>query len=131
VRIKRCGWSQRSDALKAAGQAIPEYQGIRMIVDTGATVSVVEETILQKLGLSPTGMTQILTPSTKGAPFTCATYDILLAIYHAKYPLLHTTFPVIGSDFTGQGIHGLIGCDILSQCLFQFDGVGNTFNLAF
>ncbi len=102
-----------------------------MILDTGATATVVDEKVLQRLGLTPTGIMQILTPSTKGVPHSCATYDVMLGIYHAQHPMIENTFPVIGSDFSGQSIQGLVGCDFLSRCLMVYDGVAKTFTLAF
>jgi predicted aspartyl protease len=122
---------EREEALKKATQTVPPLSKIRMIVDTGATGTAIDESVLKSLGLTPTGTTQILTPSTKGTPVVCATYDILLAVYHAKFPLVQTTLPVIASDFTGQTIQGLIGCDVLRECLLVLDGASGQFTLAF
>jgi hypothetical protein len=41
------------------------------------------------------------------------------------------TVPVTGNNFTGQGIQGLIGLDVLSLCLFWVDGVAGKFTIAF
>jgi hypothetical protein len=122
---------QRADALRSAGRPIPDLQLVRMIIDTGATASAIDEKVVKHLGLSPTGITQILTPSTKGVSVACANYDVFLAIDHAKYPLVHTTLPMIASNFSGQNIQGLIGCDVLQQCLFILDGAAGNFTLAF
>jgi predicted aspartyl protease len=122
---------QREQALKAANVRVPSVVSVRMILDTGATETVIDEKVLHNLGLTPTGIMQILTPSTKGVPYNCSTYDVMLGIYHAEYPMIENTFPVIGSDFSGQRIQGLIGCDVLSRCLMVYDGVSKTFTLAF
>ena len=121
----------RRAALTAAKQQVPALVRARMIVDTGASGTVVDEKVLKSLALTPTGTTQILTPSTKGTPVTCPTYDVLLAVDHAKYPLVLGTVPVVGGDFSGQGIEGLIGRDVLQECLLVYDGVAGTFALAF
>jgi hypothetical protein len=123
--------NERRTALAAAKATVPPYVRLRMIVDTGATATVVDEAAIKPLGLSPTGLTPIHTPSTGGTPATCATYDISLALYHVTQPLILGTIPVIASDFSSQGIHGLIGCDVLRRCLFVYDGVAGSFTLAF
>ena len=121
----------RRAALLAAKQPVPPPVRARMIVDTGASGTVIAESILHSLALTPTGTAEILTPSTRGTPVTCDTYDVLLAIEHAKYPLILGTAPIIASDFSGQAIDGLIGRDVLQECLFIYDGVSGTFSLAF
>jgi len=125
------GSDPRRDALRVANLAIPPLIAARMIIDTGASCTAIQETILKSLGLTPTGTSQILTPSSKGAPITCATYDVLLSVYHEKHPLVLGTVAVIGSDFSGQGIDGLIGRDVLQECLMIYDGTAGTFSLAF
>lgn len=118
-------------ALQAAGRPIPPHARVEMIIDTGASCTVIEESVLQSLGLTPTGTTQILTPSTQGTPMSCPIYDVLLGVHHAKYSLMLGTVPVVASDFRGQGIQGLIGRDVLQECLFVYDGAAGTFTLAF
>jgi hypothetical protein len=74
------------------------------------------------------------TPSTGATPVPVDTYDISLIIYataqHA--PLVHHTIPVICSELlAAQGIHALIGRDILKSCLLTYDGMAGLFSLAF
>jgi hypothetical protein len=63
----------RAAALKAANKSVPPVKQARVILDTGATVSAIDEVVLKSLGLTPTGTTQIHTPSTKGNPIICPT----------------------------------------------------------
>ncbi|HZL35223.1 MAG TPA: retropepsin-like aspartic protease [Tepidisphaeraceae bacterium] len=111
--------------------AIPNVIQSRLILDTGATTTLIDESVLKSLGLTPTGTAQILTPSTGGTAITCPMYDVFLGINHPNHALSLGTIPVIGSDFTGQGIQGLVGCDVLKGCLLIYDGVSATFTLAF
>jgi predicted aspartyl protease len=122
---------ERQQALVAAGQPIPASLQTKMIIDTGATGSVLDEAVIKQLGLTPTGTTQILTPSSKGIPSICPTFDVQITIYHRQYALVHQTFPVISSDLRGQNIQRLLGCDFLQHCLLIFDGMRGEFTLAF
>jgi hypothetical protein len=123
--------SQREAALRAANQPVRPPVPIRALIDTGASATVIDESVLRQLGLAPTGTVQILTPSTRGVPITCMAYDIKAGIYHPAHSLVLGTFPVIAGDFTGQTISALIGRDVLRNCLFIYDGVALHFTIAF
>jgi len=101
------------------------------MIDTGASGTAIDENAIKPLGLTPTGSTQIHTPSTRGTAATCPTYDVAVGIYHSVSPLLIATVPVIASDFTGMGFDALVGRDVLQRCLFLYDGVAGTFTIGF
>jgi len=122
---------QRQTAIKAAGQPIPPIVKVNALIDTGASGTVIEEKVLHQLGLTPTGAINIFTPSTKGTPVTCMTYDVFLGLYHPTFSLLNGNFPVVASDFSGQSIQALIGRDLLKQCVLIYNGDNNTFTLGF
>lgn len=47
-------------------------------------------------------------------------------------PLIFQTIPVIAADLLeAQGFHALIGRDILSRCLFSYNGEVGIFTLAY
>ncbi len=48
--------------------AIPNPVAVKGLVDTGASCTVIDPTVVQRLGLTPTGSTMILTPSTGSTP---------------------------------------------------------------
>jgi hypothetical protein len=58
----------RRAALLAAKQDIPTPVQIRALVDTGASGTCVDPSVLQSLGLTPTGSVQVNTPSTGPTP---------------------------------------------------------------
>lgn len=95
--------------------------------------------MLQPLNLTPTGSTGINTPSTGAAAETRLIYDVSLIILHPQYganppvpALVKNTIPVICTElFAAQGIHALIGRDVLQSCLLVYDGVNGTFSLAY
>lgn len=124
----------RRTALQTAGFPIPESRVIRALVDTGASFTSVEPSVLQELGLTPTGTIDIVTPSTGQNVHTTETYDIDFAIYASTTdpPLLMPNLRVAACElFLKQGIHALIGRDVLGRCIFIYNGEPGIFSLAF
>lgn len=76
----------------------------------------------------------MFTPSTGAAPAAADQYDVGLAIFAAanQVPLFLPTVAVIAADLLqAQGIHALIGRDILGQCVLHYNGATASFTLAF
>jgi hypothetical protein len=127
----------RRNALTEAGQAVPGPVQARALIDSGASHTCVDPAILKPLSLSPTGSTKVHSPTTGAIAEDRPTYDISLVILHTLYqqgvgPLIRNTMPVICTDLlSGQGIHVLIGRDVLQGCLFVLDGHSGTFSLAY
>jgi len=123
----------RIKALLAAGKQLPALVKIRGLVDTGASGACIDLGCLVALDLSPTGRVAILTPSTGGQAHNCNQYDIQLLIPHPNGNYLRIpSLPIIESNLKApQGIDALIGRDVLSRCLFVYDGGANIFSLAF
>jgi hypothetical protein len=128
--------SARAQALKETGQESPKMFRARALIDTGASCTCVDPSILKDaLKLSPTGNTSINTPSTGNSPATADQYDIGLIIPAANVdeaPLYVGTLPVICSEFLqSQGFHALIGRDVLATCIFSYNGETKLFTLAY
>jgi hypothetical protein len=116
----------RAAALQAANQPIPSVIHIQGLLDTGASHTAVDPSVLQQLGLTPTGTVLVNTPTTGATPQTIDQYDVALVIpIQDKPPLISQTLPVTACELlAGQGFHALIGRDILSQCVFVYNGSG-------
>lgn len=124
----------RRQALVAAGQPVPPFVPIRALLDTGASVTCVDPTVIAALGLSVTGTAQMITPSTGATPHTAPQYDASLAIPAAvnQPALIFPTIAIVASELLGaQGFHALIGRNVLSQCLFHYNGAMGLFTLAY
>lgn len=121
---------QRFGALEAAKQSIPKPVLVDGLIDTGASCSCIDTTILRRLELSPTGSAQMHTPSTSGSPHTCSQYDVSLWLLDPGPHNIKVTIPIIDSDFAGLGIGMLIGRDILDDCLLVYNGPQKTISLA-
>ena|SRR5579864_1067881 len=124
----------RADALTAAGQPVPPMQRMTGLIDTGASCTCVDPVIIKALGLTPTGSTQMYTPSTGAQPHTTDQYDATLKIYVTleQAPLEVLVLPVVAAELrVGQGIDALIGRDVLRQCLLSYNGQSGFFTLAY
>lgn len=125
----------RRNALVAANQAVPNPAQIRGLIDTGASGTCVDPSVLTILGLSPTGSVTVNTPSTGNQPHVADQYDVSLLIPGAlatHAPLTVPNLPVMCAELlTAQGFHALIGRDILSRCLFSYNGAMGLFTLAY
>jgi len=122
----------RAIALRGAGHPIPPPALIRGLIDTGASCTSVDLTILNQLGIPISGTAPVHTPSTQAnQPHIANLYDVSIVLTH---PLITRTFnavPVTESQINHQGIQALIGRDILAWCLFSYDGSAGIFTLAF
>jgi hypothetical protein len=124
----------RRNALLAANQPVPAIHHIRALVDTGASFTSIDPSVLEELGLTPTGTIEIVTPSTGKDTHTTDTYDIDFTMYASleENPLLIPNLRIAACNlFLRQGIHALIGRDILSRCMLHYNGVVGIFSLAF
>jgi len=123
----------RAAALKNAGQPIPKLMSVRALVDTGASCTCIDPSILTELNLTPTGVVSLNTPSTGTKPQQADQFDVSLFIpAPSGLPLFIHTMPVVASELlAAQGFHALLGRDVLSQCLFAYNGEFGVFTLAF
>jgi hypothetical protein len=124
----------RLAALKAAGRAIPQPVAIRALVDTGASCTCVDPTVLNTLGLTPTGSVSVNTPSTGATPHDTYQFDVALLIPGPSNssPLVFQTIPVVSAELlAAQTFHALIGRDILDKCVLVYNGGMKLFTLAF
>lgn len=123
----------RNAALVAAQQPVPPAVTVRALIDTGASISGVDPSVLTALALQPSGNTLINTPTTGNQPQTMSTYDVgLLVPNHPHSPFFLGAFPVVQTQpITQMGYQALIGTDVLRLCYFTFDGRTGLFTLAY
>lgn len=91
--------NQRRAALIQAGQTPPGSVTLRLLVDTGASLTCIDASALQPLGLTPTGAVPIHTPSTGAQAQVRLQYDVSIFFYHSANSRLFGNTPVIASDF--------------------------------
>jgi hypothetical protein len=123
--------AQRKTALLAAGLPVPNPVFARVLIDTGASMTSIDQQILLSLQMQPTGSVQMHTPSTGTASVAMSTYDVEL--HFTGYGGGTHTFPtlgVLGCDFSAQNIDGLFARDALAQGRFFYSGPDNQWMLS-
>ena len=99
-----------------------------MLVDTGASHSMVKRGVLGPLGLHPVGTMDINTPSSQGV--TCALYSVRM-ILPQGITVDSTVIEAAPGGLEGQNIDGLIGRDILQFGILIYQGRSNQFTMSF
>jgi len=107
-------------------------QGL-FLVDTGASGTCVDPDLIKSLSLQPTGKTAISTPSTAGSVHYCDQYDVSLFIPGNAGIGGHivAAIPIITTHLRSQGIDGLLGRDVLNNCVVIYNGSASFLTLAY
>src|SRR5437588_10701293 len=82
----------RYQALQQAGQVPPPIFNGRGLVDPGASITSIDPSVVKFLGLQPTGLVPMVTPSTGSTPHLCNQYDV--SVWFPQAPTLVHAFPV-------------------------------------
>lgn len=89
---------ERENALKTANQDVPIFMPVRALIDTGASATCVDPSVLQNLRLTPTGNTTVNTPSTGNQPVSVDQYDVSLVVP----PAGRNEIPLVISNLTSD-----------------------------
>lgn len=125
----------RRAALMTANQPVAQAVSANLLIDTGATCTNLDMGIITALGLQPTGTVPVHTPSTGNVPVSQQVYDVGLILpgQGATGAQVHyvANLPIIGSNFSAQGIDGLLGRDVLKHCRMTYSGSDGLVLLSF
>lgn len=125
----------RAHALEVAGLPIPGLINAKGMVDTGASCTCIDPSIIATLRIPPSGEAYMRTPSTGSEPVNVNEYDVSLSIFgpstdHPPYCI--PNLAVVESQLLqAHGFHALIGRDVLSNCVFSYNGALRLYTLAF
>ena len=124
--------AQRLAALAAAGTTAPQPVLAKALVDTGASHTSFDTSIVPQLGLSPTGIVSVVTPSTGATPCEMLSYDLG---FHIPFPngqyWSKPLWVATAADLLHQGFSVLLGRDLLAEGMLIYDGKHNTFTMSF
>jgi hypothetical protein len=123
----------RYNALLKAGQIPPEPKLIKALVDTGASHTAIDPTVIASFDLQSRRIAKTLTPSTGTTPHKCLTYDISIHIPLGSVQSVHAlpAWEVSCVELKHQGFDMLLGRDILADAILVFNGKISMFSMAF
>jgi hypothetical protein len=117
--------------LAQAGKPIPNDQDVEALIDTGATVTMIDLGMAKMLGLQPV---RAIPLATAGGSYRAPVFEISLGFLYPPQPeprvWLEAT-PAAGGPLAGSNYLCLIGRDILANSVFVYDGVGANITLSF
>jgi hypothetical protein len=95
---------------------------------------VIDSALITPLGLTATGAIMAHTPSTGQVPVAFAQYDVMLIIpgmATGDPAWIIEALPAVESPLAAQGIHGLLGRDVLDRAILIYNGSSKQFSLAY
>ena len=119
--------ARRAAALTKLGKPIPQAITGSILVDTGASMTCIEASILIQLGIPDIGDATVYTPSGKDDQ---KVYFCRMGFPGSGLPSI-TEWPVLGAKLKQQNCIGLLGRDVLSKGLLVYNGHAGSFTLAF
>jgi hypothetical protein len=122
----------RRQYLESAKLTPPTPILVNALIDTGASHTAVDPSVMAALNLSPRRIVHSITPSTGATPHKAYTYDVGIHVPIGG-PVMHSqiAWEVTALDLKHQGFEMLFGRDLLSDALLIFDGKAGNFTLAF
>ncbi|WP_457329245.1 aspartyl protease family protein [Rhizobacter sp. P5_C2] len=111
-------------ALAAAGLAVPPPVHLTYLIDTGASATQLDDSIIRTLGLDAKGGALVHTASTDGVARSCDVYDVRLYINGLHGPDTWHIDPleVLATPLLNQPFQALLGRDVLMRARFTLDG---------
>jgi hypothetical protein len=122
--------------LDSSKRTLPPVATVRAMIDTGATISIIDQAVIARLGVPSTGSVTVHSPTTGQTPQPALQYDVGLVIPGsdpAKAVFSLSSIAVIEADFSAHGgeYNALLGLDVLEKGILLFNGPAKTFTLTF
>lgn len=111
--------------ISASGGAIPAPVSGIALIDTGASVTCIDNDLALSLGLRAVGSVSVNTPSGVGIAQTQYLGEVTLPGSAGNL------WTLTGAVLAPQGIIALIGTDVLANCVLVYNGSAGAFTLAF
>ncbi len=124
----------RQQLLIKNGFVIPQPVPLRVLIDTGSSVTGFLKDVFQTLDIQPFWKTAILTSSTPShQPHECNLFHVAISIFANGSVHEFSDHKVIETEsfHPKEGIQGIVGRDLLSRCNFLYLGQERKFTFAF
>jgi len=108
------------------GKSIPKPAVGRALIDTGASICAVDDSVITSLGVQPVGVADVRTPTGSAQQNQ---YPVTFIFPGTNLPTLNIQ-AAIGSALSSQGFIALIGRDALGSVVFTYNGTGGFFTFA-
>ena len=114
-----------AEFLARSGLPVPPPQRGFALVDTGASITAVDENVVASLGIQPIGQMKLSTPSQSRRAWL---YAARLTCFTAAVPVLEV-LDIVGCTLQPQGFIALLGRNFLRKVVLVYDGPGGFFSL--
>ncbi len=122
---------ERTAALARSGQPSGRWP-VRALVDSGASRTFIQRSVIGGLGLEAAGETDVYTASSGAVPITSATYKVRLFLQRVAGDLIASDLEVVeAEDLSGLHVDVLLGRDVLGRCLLVYNGAEKKLTIAF
>jgi len=116
----------QSNILRSTGATLPAPVLGQALIDTGASLCVIDETALTTLGIPPFGLTRIATP--QGVSMR-PTYPASISFPGTNLPnVAFRNF--IGAPLATMGVVAIVGRNVLENFVFIYNGPGGSISLS-
>jgi hypothetical protein len=114
------------ESLSKSGSSVPAPQAGFALIDTGASITAVDEALIASLGIQPIGQMKLSTPRESMPAWL---YAIRLSFADAPMEPVEV-LDVVGCTLQPQGFIALLGRNFLRKMVFVYDGDSGFFMLA-
>ena len=114
-----------AEFLARSGLPVPPARKGFALIDTGASITAVDEEVVASLGIQPIGQMKLSTPSQSMPAWL---YAARLTCSGAATPVLEV-LDIVGCTLQPQGFIALLGRNFLSKVVLVYDGPAGLFTL--
>jgi predicted aspartyl protease len=114
-----------ADSLRSQGKTVPDAVSAMAMIDTGASITAIDQDLAQSLGLVQTGVAPIAgVTGVQNQPIYAANLGL------ARPSVALDPWKMIGSPLKIQNFQVLLGRDFLEQLTLVYDGSSGNFTLS-